>query len=309
MECLLGVSLIKKGYRQISFLLIDPNYVFSSPEELRNINQVFKDFRNQITDAYLNTFKEHFAAENIRFLSRAQNISKYFSKGSNVAVVECLPPYAENIKDIQKNKALEKKPEELLGGSRIIPSNFANAIAFIPSTYIEELKKHGTQFTNFLPTAIFCHEQKNFYIDWGCKIFSDGNYHVSFTQAEHYLASLGIAPEQPIALDTKERIQAKDWVPKIRDEVEKMLAEEITKIKETKAVLSQEEISRLLKKSEEIATKYMSKISAFYSADYSLDRSDAMSFLSKEASHHFRKAFLLKADASATYKIHEESIA
>lgn len=118
-EYILGKTLIENDFSQISFILVDPTY---PPEDLQETNQVLKDFFESIESVFFNINKAPFDKGRIRFLSRSQNIAKYFPSGANVIVIESLPPYAELIKDMQKSQVPMKSPQDLVVGGRIVPS-------------------------------------------------------------------------------------------------------------------------------------------------------------------------------------------
>lgn len=167
------------------------------------------------------------------------------------------------------------------------------------------MKASGARLTDSLPLAIFKCAQSNFYLDWGCKIKSDGTYSLSFSGDEYYLKSLRISPDNPIKLATGEDIQAGQWIPTIKRSIETTLSEQIENIKgnDSQKLLSQENMTMLLEEVKKIVTLYMPGISCFFSADYVLDFDAVMSFLSKHAGHHYRKTFSLMADAVLGYKI------
>ncbi|MBS4168322.1 hypothetical protein [Parachlamydia sp. AcF125] len=304
-EYILGKTLIENGFGQISFLLVDPAYIFSEREELKVRRQVLKDFREKIESVYLRTYQEHFAKERIHYLPRSQNIAKHFPSSANVVVIESLPPYAEIMKDIQKYHMEEKEPKDLLAGSRITPPSHANAVAFIPASYVRQLKQVGVTLRDSLPLAIFESVQSYFYMDWGCKIQPDGTYRLSFSGEKHYLEGMGISKNDKIQLESGEIIQAGQWVPILRTALEKKLSEQIERIKEgnLQKRLSPENLTMLLEKVKEVATLYMAGIGCFFLADYMLDREEAMEFIASHAGHHYRKAFSLLADANTGYKI------
>lgn len=77
MEYILGKALIENGFQDITFMLIDPDYIFSDKEQLKIIKHVLTDFRENIESIYFKKFNRPFEKDRIRYLSRAQNISKY----------------------------------------------------------------------------------------------------------------------------------------------------------------------------------------------------------------------------------------
>lgn len=311
MEYILGKTLIENGFSQISFFLVDPVYAFSSAENLKAIKQVLKDFQENIGSIFFKTNNEHFASnERIRFLSRMQNMKKYFPPGANVLVIESLPPYGENIKDMQKSQVPVKDPKDLITGSRLVPPSHANTVGFIPKQYVEQLKKAGAKLTETLPLSMFKHKgQANFYFDWGCKIKPDGTYSLSFSGHEYYLKSLGVEIKR-IALPTGEEVDAEQWIPTIEKKIESMLSEQIDSIKGDSPgkQLSQEDVKVLLEKVKEVMTLFMPSIGCFFSADYALDFDEGMAYLSTNAGHHYRKSFSLMADAYSDYNISVKEI-
>ena len=66
--------------------------------------------------------------------------------------------------------------------------------------------------------------------------------------------------------------------------------------------LTQEKITSSLERIKKVITLYMPEIQSFYIADYSVDRSEALEYLSKHAGYHYRKNFCLKADPDKIYK-------
>ncbi len=307
-EYILGKTLIENGFCKISFFLVDPTYVSSSPDNLNSMRQVLNDFRTNIESVFLRKNKEHLSKDKIRFLSRCQNITKYFTAGAHVVVIESLPPYAELIKDMQKSQVPVKSPQDLIMGSHLVQSNQANTIAFVPKQYIKTMQESGANLTDSLPLAIFKCEQSNFYLDWGCKIMPNGNYSLSFTGEESYLKSYGISQDR-IQLVTGENIEAKEWIPGIRNRIETKLSMEIESLKRqnSQELLSQKDLTMLLEKVKEVAILHL-PVSCFFSADYVLDREVAMLFLSTNAGHHYRKTFSLMADADTGYKISVKEI-
>ncbi len=329
-EYILGKSLLENGFQQLSFILIDPIYALSDPSELRITLNVLADFRKHIEQVYLASYQEGLAKERIRFLSRGQNVAKCFPQHANVALIECLPSYAECLKDIVKHwnkekanivkyepdqkKAAElianlpykvKKTEDLLAGGCIVSPKHANALALMPRQYAEQLQKAGAKFkeTSSLPVAIFQFAASYFYLDWGCKIESDGSYHLSFNGEESYFASLGLSSDQEIKVGKDEVVRVKEWIPTIKKRIEELLQREIKQIEPNQANLSQEQISSLLIKVQEVALLYMPGIQSYFTADYALDRKELLTTIKSQASQHYRRAFSLSADTYTTYKI------
>ncbi|MGH2612525.1 MAG: hypothetical protein ACRDFB_05690 [Rhabdochlamydiaceae bacterium] len=312
-EYILGKVLIENGFN-VSFLLVDPIYVFFEQEHRGRIQSVLKDFREKIEAVYHTKYKQTLPKDNIHYLSRAQHIDKYFPQGANVVVIESFLPYAEVIKEIDEWQAPKKNPEYLMAGGvgHIVPAAHANGVALVPASYVRRIKTFGGTLRYFLPLLILRQTSSNapFYIDWGCKIRPDGTYYLSFSGEEFYLESLDISPDRKIVLETEETVQASELIPKLQESIKTMLDKQIATIKgdNSQKKLSQEEITTLLKKVEEVATLYMPGIKCFFSADYVLDRDEAMAFISSHAGHHYRKTFSLMADKKERYRITVDEI-
>lgn len=304
-EYILGKLLIENGFGHISFLLVDPIYLFSDKEALIALKDVLKDFRDKIEEAYVKTHKEKMSKENIKFLSRSQNILKYFPNNANVVVIESFPPYAKDLTTIRKHKLTEKNPEDLLATSYLLPQSQANAVTFIPGPHVQLLKSHGVKLKEAIPIMILKSGESAYYCDWGCKIQIDGTYHLSFSGEQEYLESVGFNREQKVQLTSGEVIFVKDLIPTIKQSIEKMLFEQIATIKgnDSKKELTQENITFLLTEAAKIIKNYMPDVDCFYSADYSIDLNNALNYISSHASHHYRKRFILTDDMAAPYKI------
>ncbi len=306
-EYILGKILIENGFRQISFFLIDPTYKFCPQERLPTYDNAKESFEEKIKSAYFDCYKEPLAPKRINCLSRAQNIAKYFPKNANVVVIESLPPYGEPVKEMHKSQVPDKSLEELMLGGHIVPADHANSVALIPKQYVTQLKNSGATLTDSLPVAIFKSSvsQANFIIDWGCKIRPDGRYHLTFSGEEYYFESIGLSGEMQVELAGGERVQVKQWIPTMKKVIEKDLSEQIKTMKaeNPEDKLSQENLTTLLKKVSETATRYRSGLSSFFLADYVLDHDEAMAFLSSHASHHYRKEFTLKAGLATPFEI------
>jgi hypothetical protein len=309
-EFLIGKALIENGFCKISFFLIDPGYIFSEPVELQSIEKVLSDFRTQIGSVYSATWKEPFPEKQIHFLARAQNISTYFPTRGNVIVIESLPPYTQPLNYIKK-WGLEQKPEDFLIGSRFVPPDQANAIAFLPKTCIKHYRKQGGTLST-LPTVVFQSQpSKSYYcLDWGCKIQTDGSYLVNFFGAEGFYSSLGISAQQKMALPNGDVISLDQWTPTTQRALENVLNKHIEALKQDNPLneLSQNEKSALLEKVKQTLADHMRDIEFFYLADYGVDRTEMLSFLSSHASHHYRKVFGLIADGEDACAITESNI-
>lgn len=297
-EYILGKTLIENGFSLISFFLVDPGY-----HNLQT-QKILKDFRKNIESIFLSKHNQHFSNDRIRFLSRSQNIAKYFPSGANVVVIESLPPYAELIKDMHKFQVAVKSPQDLIMGSHLVQSNQANTVAFVPTQHVDQMKASGAILTHSLPLSILKFHQSHFCLDWGCKIRPDGTYSLSFSGEEYYLKSYGISPDREMELLTGDKLKAEQWIPRIKKTIEAELTQQIESIKRqnNQQQLSQENLTVLLEKVKQVVTRYM-PVTCFFSTDYVLDYDAAMLLLSIHAGHHYRKAFSLTADADTSYKI------
>lgn len=103
-EYVLGQSLLENGFRHILFFLIDPSYVFSEEKSLESLDHAKKDFRQRLETVYFSVYHRPLAKEAIRFLSRCQNVSKYFPDNANVVVIESLPPHAYPMKQMVEKR-------------------------------------------------------------------------------------------------------------------------------------------------------------------------------------------------------------
>ncbi|MFS8563510.1 MAG: hypothetical protein LVR00_03980 [Rhabdochlamydiaceae bacterium] len=83
MEFLLLTLLMKDGFKEIYFIGIDPTYRSLFQDELT-------EFRERITQIYSTLCHEKMPKERIKYLTSANNVSKYFSSSSAV-VMQCLP--------------------------------------------------------------------------------------------------------------------------------------------------------------------------------------------------------------------------
>src|SRR5215203_59309 len=115
MEYILGSALIENGFSQILFFLVEPAFVFSKEANKKELLKVREDFCAKIKNIYFKKFNFPFPQDNVRFLSRAQNISKYFPNNANCALIESLPPHGEAMKDFKKYK-IDIKSQDLLAG-------------------------------------------------------------------------------------------------------------------------------------------------------------------------------------------------
>lgn len=315
MEYILGKGLIENGFQKLSFFLVDPRYKFGNEEELQFVKSAFADFEKKINADYHKKYKEKFPKENIHYLSRAQNVGKYISNHPNVVVVESLPQYGETIKLTKQYNLLEKSPENLISEcGLIVPPDHANAIQFVPVQQVKFLEQSGAKFTYCLPLAISQLDSKlqpdrsKYYaVDWGCKIYSDGTFNLTFYGEKEFLQSLGISGDTKIKMNSGQIVIAKDWVLTIKASIESLLLKEVKLIKENGPLL-QEHLTSLLQKAKEIVLKEMPSAQCYFIADCVIDRAEMMSFLSSNVSYHYRKKFTLEADLESSYKITVEEV-
>ena len=195
-------------------------------------------------------------------------------------------------------------------GNHIYPSpNQANSIAFLPQDVIKRMTDQKATFFE-IPIAIQKHSGTNslFYIDWGCKIASDGSYRVSFTGHEDFVKALDLSPTKVCQMEDGTRCLVGEMFPMLEKSIRLHLDMKIKEMKgsDPNYSLSQEQISALL----EIVRRQVQVpwIQSFYFADYIIDREEGLKFISTHASHHYRKNFLYTADADAIYKITIEEI-
>lgn len=287
MECILAQLLIGYGYK-LKFLLVDPAYKLSN----QDLNASLQSFRIGTEMKHLQAHKEPMPEGSIRFLSRCQNLTKYFPAQSNVVVIESLPPYGENIACLEKNNLEKKDPLHLLVGSRLVPMNSANSIAFFPQALAKAMDFTESTIIDCLPLKAFTIEatEHHFYIDYGCKIQSDGSYFLSFNGLEEsYQVIGGIEPQ----------------VPQIKEAVDAMLVKEIETIKSSRSVkvLTHEEISGLIEKVKDVFVTFLPDSQWYTMSDYAVDRNETMAHIREHASHRYRKNFTLIADPVTGYRI------
>lgn len=306
-EYILGKTFIEEGFQDISFFLVDPVYAFSEPSNLKEIQKALADFREKIESLYSSIHKEKLSKERIRYLSRSQNIEKYFpaEAKANIVVLESLPPYAEIIKDIQQRKAPEKKPADLIVGGFMVDSKYANSIAFVPKQYVAMMNQAGARLKESLPIAILQNNQNQFYyLDWGCKLQTNGSYRLSFTGEEHYINSIGLSKEQKVKLSNGEFTTGQEWIPMLKKSIEKTITEEIKDDKK----LSQEQLTAVLEKVKKVAVDCMPMLECYFLADYFTDQSELMTLLAAQEKPHYRRIFSLVADVDKVYRINIEEI-
>lgn len=192
-------------------------------------------------------------------------------------------------------------------GSHIVPANHANAITLMPSQYAQSLNLSGAKMIHSLPLAIMENVKTKlyFYIDWGIKIQADGSYFLSFTGNEQHFITMGLSNQTKIKLDTGEFVSVEDWIPKMKETIKGLIDHQVNEIKngDIHKKLTQEDIATLLEKIKKTAELYMPGIHSFFTADYIVDRTEALSYISDHASQHYRRCFTFEADYEDTYKI------
>lgn len=314
-EYIIGKTLIEKGYKKLMFLMVDPRYLGAGQN--KNDHPYLTDFQNEIDLVYKNVNREPIGKENIRFLTRAQNIQKYFTDNANVIIIESLPPYSEVIKDMNRLKIDPKKEEDLLSGSRIVPLAQANTVSFVYKDILEIWKAKGTETDCYLPTSIFkldaaspfkdSFASSHYIVDWGCKIYRDGSCSVSFTGAKRYFASIRDRDNQLLSKEKVEGIT--QVVLNLLKNIRTIISERVKEIKKDNPneLLSQQNVSDLLQIISKLS-EIVLPVKCFYTADYVVDRTEALKYLSMKAGHHYRKRFQLLAHPETDYEIVEKQI-
>lgn len=281
-EAILGRELMKRGFKDISFLMVDPSYFYSAPEHLSDLKKACQDFRQ-----YLGVEESK-----IEFLSRAQNAQKYFREGANVVFIESLPPYSQIIAEIKKCGLPDVSPADLFVGGKVVPETEANAVAFIPDGYYSTVVEMGAKLTD-IPICIFRDSvaKKNFYIDWGCKIRPDGTVYTKFSDSDLYLASLGVPTTRSFRLVTGDTVPILEWIPRVQKAVEAAL-------KEMQSDKAQTTNADLLKKAQTVAVQHITGLHALFLADYTTDCTQLLGFLAEKAGT-FAKRFLFNCSHQA----------
>ncbi len=295
MEYILGSALIENGFEDISFYLVEPAFVFSGEVNKKELLTVREDFCEKIKKSYFNKYKNSFPHDNVRFLSRAQNISKYFPKNANCALIESLPPRGEVMKDFKKFN-VEMKGKDLMEGMAV-SSTQANALAFIPKSYA---KFHQTATFRSPPHATLKTNDtnENFTVDFGCKLRSNGHFSIHFAGEIFFFPSLGHSMDKNFKLFDR-IIPLSQLIPITLEATKCEVKEQMGPLP-----LTQEKITYLLERVNNIVTKHMSGMFIpLFIADYETDRSEALEYLSKYAGHHYRKNFCFKADLEKTFII------
>lgn len=113
-----------------------------------------------------------------------------------------------------------------------------------------------------------------------------------------------------IDYENGETISDKQLFSTVQQKIEHLLTTEIAVLKQndSEKQLTQTEISNLLAKVNVLFKKYCPWVKSYYMADYCIDRKEMLAHLDSNASHHYRKNFLLKADADNGYTIVNKDI-
>lgn len=314
-EYIVGKTLFEKGYKKIKFLMVDPCYL-AAKENISSLPYLV-DFKQEIALVYQRENGEPLAQDRIKYLSRAQNIKKYFTENANVIVIESLPPYSEVIKDMKIYKVEPKNEENLLSGSRIVPFEQANTVSFIPSQILEIWKEKGTDISSCLPLPLFELDKSSphiksfatprFMVDWGCKIYKDGSYSLSFTGAKRFFASC-LDNNRPPSLEKVDVLTQRTitLITNIKEIINSRV--EVIKTENSNKQLSQENVTELLHRISILVKETLPMIECFYTADFVVDRKEALDYLTLKAGHHYRKTFQFRAHAENTYEIVEKRI-
>lgn len=298
MEYILGRVLIENGFVNVSFCLVDPTYCFSPPKELSAVKVMLTDFRAQIEGVFSTVYQMPLGREKIRFCVTAQDVCRNFVHGSNVVVLKCIPPYTDILVKRHQYRVEEKTLKELILGGHVVPSGFANTMVIIPCADVARYKQSGENLTRDIPFAIVKTPSGNFSLDWGCKIYTDGTYRVSFSGQEGFLHSLPFFRKEKIRLHTGVEVKLDEWIPVTETAVRASLDKKIKKIKEgTERDLTPVEITALLEKVQKVVEKYMPGINNFFLyANYEVAAADTLRFLSRNAGHHYRRTFTFASD-------------
>lgn len=295
-EYILGKSLIEAGFKNITFLLVDPMYLLVKDSD--EAQQVFRNFRDLIESAYLKAYSADFASScSIKYLSRAQNIEKYFPMNANVIVLESIPTYTQNLITLKKHGVQEPDLKDCLFGGCITSCSAASAITFVPINLINFFTEQGATFKGPLPLGVFQDPQTQlkYYVEWGCKIQTDGTFHLIFKGDAHWKKSLkGFEDETPIQLGASS-VTFGEMLPRAKQLLTQILKEKIQEFKgsDSQKTLTQENRSKLLEILQETAMSCL-PVSCFFIADYHTDRQEALEWIKMRAGHNYRKIFSLK---------------
>jgi hypothetical protein len=306
-EYLIGKTLIENGFLNLSFFLIDPLYDRLENEKKQQLTEDFQTLLNKVKD-------KDFPENRIHYLSRVQNFPKDFPSETNVVWIESLPPCSKIISDIKGYRMEEKTRDELLVGSAICSSSDqANAIAFIPQNYFkdEDVKfESKLKNLNSIPFIPFeTSSEKYYYIDWGCKIFSDWTYSLIFSGEQDWCQNYNLDDDLFI-LPSEDEI-TNGWVPETKKAIEEELDKQIEemKLKDSQTEFNQENRKILLEKIKKVAKDYIKGVQCFFLSDYAVDRKDLVSVLSSQKNREYSKVWTLDADPGYKgYKISSNNI-
>jgi hypothetical protein len=285
-EYLIGKTLIENGFLNLSFFLIDPLYDRLENEKKQQLTEDFQTLLNKVKD-------KDFPENRIHYLSRVQNFPKDFPSETNVVWIESLPPFSKTISDINSRKMEKKTRDELLVGSTICSSSDqANAIAFMPDNYFKNVKS-ALENSTCIPLIPINIESNKYYIDWGCKIFSDWTYSLTFSGEKEWRQCYGYNDESWFKLFENIGISYLDWIPTTKEAIKKELDNQIEemKLKDSETKCNQENRKSLLEKIQDVAEKYIKGVHCFFLSDYAVDRKDLVSLLSSQNNRDYSKVW------------------
>jgi hypothetical protein len=307
MEYLIGRALIENGYQKISFQLIEPTFRFTTLPP-KHVQKVRDEFNKWIGKAYAVKWNQPLPKDSIHYSPRAESVKNHFKNSPNVAFIECFPPTTVLKNSMTCHIAI--KPEELFTGSTFVPYEQANAITFIPKALVQQYKQAGIKLDHSLPFIGFKNAQGvTSCVDWGCKIYPDGKFFLNFFGAQDYYGEMSLGNFNVTFPDGK-RVPFNQLMKELKDLIEKTLKIKIDILKtdHPDRKLSQAEITTLLLSVTEQVADLELGWSIFFTADYAVDRSGLVEFLSKNASQHYRKAFSLEANPQNVFKITETTL-
>ncbi len=311
MEYLVARGLIEHGFQQLYVFPVDPDYLCDDTTVDTYYTQLFHDFRNQMEQVHQTKWLSPLPIEKLHFFSRAQNVAPYLQKhtrNANVLVLQCLPPYGEFIKGINQHKLPPQHEKDFIIGGGIVPDTKANAITFLPQSIIKEYRDNGFNIESLpsLPIPFFKYANTFTYLDWGCKIYSNGEFLIKFTGGQEHLLSKSIAPTHSFTLADGQTILSKDLFTKIQNVATEALKEEITRLKEDnpKLCLTQAQKTALLHRVKDIFSRYYGKFSSIYSCEYAVDCSDMLEAL-KDCTGPHRKSYALYTENHSSIVIKE----
>ncbi|MBA2727995.1 MAG: hypothetical protein H0U49_07470 [Parachlamydiaceae bacterium] len=312
MEYMLGKLLFENGFQDVTFFLIDPIYKFCEIKERQKMERVLLDFRALIATAFSTKWNGPFPDTQIRYLSSAQNVSKYLPDHPNVILMESLPPHGEFVRSFKRDGIPERCQNEYFMGNQFVPPENANAISFFPDVLEESARKVGATFATYSSLPYFILQsgpsKPKYTIDWGCKIKSNGSFFVKFFGADGFCAGLPIKPTQNLQLTKERSVIFSQWFPTIQQTIEEALTKDISRIQngDSQRKLLQNEKTALLNKVQKIFDSLFPGAKSFYLADYASDRSEMIDYLLQHAGNHYRKGFTLFSDTENSFAISEQ---